>query len=69
MVAILTNIVLKNPHLRLVKRAKAAINPKTPNNINITKSIRDVVYEIETSKNCPIPAGPPNIAKESLPID
>jgi hypothetical protein len=33
------------------------------------KSTRDVVYEMGISKKCPIPAGVPTAAKQSLPMD
>jgi len=69
MVAMLTSIMLQKPHFLLVKRPKAATNPKIPRERNIIKSTRDVVYEMGISKNCPIPAGVPTAAKQSLPMD
>ena|GEM_PF-1773798 len=69
MVAMLTSIVLQKPHFLLVKRLKAAISPKTPKDRNIMKSVREVRWEIGTSRNCPIPMGVPSTAKKILPMD
>ena len=69
MVATLASIMLQKPHFLLVKRPKAAISPKTPNNKNITKSTIDVALDMGTPKNCPIPSGEPIAAKAILPAD
>lgn len=69
MVAKLANITLQKPHLRPASKPKEAISPKKPRKRNIAKSIIDVAYEMGASKNCPIPPGVPNAAKQSLPID
>lgn len=42
-VATLTSIVIQKPHFRPIKRPKAAINPKTPKDKNIMKSVREIV--------------------------
>lgn len=68
-VATLANIMPKKPHFRPANKPKAATSPKMPRSRNITKSTSDVAGEIGVSKNCPIPSGVPNAAKQSLPTD
>lgn len=55
----------KSPFL-LSPETKSSYKSKYAENRNIINNTIDVSYEMDTSKNCPIPPSIPRNAKESL---